>query len=673
MIAPADPGAQPASGDLSSGQNRLEIQGRRTFPVDSAAVTKEGLEPNVGGGLMDSLNFPSHGMGSSPLNAPSNALPNTDDEYRLADLEQETGSLAPPPVQRSEPLAQSWQPQSEPHIPSAQWTSASSNRTRQYLLIGFLGLSGIALAALLFVGFLRWYAADVSDQSLAIAPPPVLEHESNLGPLGQGSLENSIADSQPSNIEGPDEPVKIPSDLDTPNLTTDANPTTDSPASAQDAGASLGPTATSIPTAETPSEATSVSDAPSNNSATNTTVDTNLQLPKQLAPFAQVLSFEIQPQLPDAIEILSAAPVTAEDLGLTSSAGLPEIPAVDLTKQAQIPISALVVPALPISQFVSLWSNLTGIPTVADLDSLDAAAIDRNQKLELELVQSATVGSILPLLGQSLGLQAVPQEDRFLRLRASTDLIEQTLPSTISLTGLLDDEAGELWLTQTLGELLPDQSVSWTIVDHNLQRPVLTDGTPIDPLVWFSAVRLIEGWRMATGQPSTLSGYTATQLSCAFRDSAEVKGLEKVLTHIAPQSQPVSQVLPRICQEAGLHAWIDWANLGTVGLGPQTTAVFITSARPLRRVLADYASEFSFVVAVADANSLIITTNQAYRSTPQLYVIPNEGRTVDEWKSLLRSYTPAASGGAGVGSLVVVATPDGKYMLVRCCRPVVSF
>lgn len=669
MIAPTEPGSQPASGDLTAGQNRVEVPGRRTSPVDSAAVTKEGLATNVGG-LWASPNLPSHTIG----NTFQNALEETDDEYRLADSDKETGTLAPPPVQSPEPLAQSWQPQSEPHIPSAQWTSASSNRTRQYLLVGFLGLSGIALAALLFVGFLRWYAADVAKQTVAVTPQPLPEQENSIGSPVEGSLENSPAESQQASSESPNELVPILGVNGNSNLTIDANPTTDLPATKLDSGASSGPTTSDSPTPETPSEAASVNETPANDTTTAAPpIDSNLQLPKQLAPFAPMLSFEIQPQLPDAIEILSEAPITAEDLGLTSAVGVAEIPVVDLAKQVQIPISALVVPALPISHFVSLWSNLSGIPTVVDLDSLEAAAIDRNQKLELELVQSATVGSILPRLGQSLGLQAVPQEDRYLQLRAPTELIEQKLPAVVSLSGLLVDEAGEQWLTQALGELLPDQSVQWTIIDHSLQRPVLADGSPIDPLVWFSTVKLIEGWRLATGQPSTLIGYPAAQLSSAFRDSAEVKGLVKVLTHITPQSQPVSQVLPQICQEAGLHAWIDWANLGAVGLGPQTTAVFVTSARPLQRVLADYASEFSFVVAVLDADSLIITTNQAYRSTPQLYVIPAEGRTADEWKSLLRPYTPAASGGVGVGSLVVVATPDEKYMLVRCCRPVVSF
>ncbi len=658
MIAPSESEPQQANGNSPPGQ--VQVSGRRALPVDSTAVTKEGLVVNMGGAI-DSPSFPQAARASSPSD--------TDNEYRLADFDHESGALAPPPVQQQLSPTQAWQPHTAPHVPTSQWTSESTNRTRQYLLIGFLGISGIALAALLFTGFLRWYAAESPKDTLA----------------GEQSTESVQADSKDIVGTGPEEPSQNPP-YDSHNDSDNNSASVPSPAAADPSLYTLDPalaldpapsrpSATVVPAVVPPLEPVVTNDSPANNSEPTVPVasDSALQLPKQLAAFAPMLSVEIQPQLPDAIEILSEAPVTAEDLGLTSSAGLPEIPAVDLTKQAQTPISALIIPKLPISQFISLWSNLSGVPTVADLDSLDAAAIDRNQKMQLELVQATTAGSIMSQLGQTLGLQAVPQENRFLQLRAPTELIEQKLPSTISLSGLLVDEAGEKWLTQALNELLPDWSASWTIADNQLQRPVLSDGSPMDPLLWFSAIKLIEGWRQATGQPSTLSGYSPSQLSSAFINPTDVTALEKQLAQITPQSRPVSQVLPRVCQEAGLHIWIDWANLGAIGLGPQTTAVFVTSARPLRRVLADYANEFSFVVAVLDSQSLIVTTNQVYRSTPQLYVIPSGGRTVEEWKSQLRPNTPAASGGVGAGAVVVIPTPDEKFVLVRCCRPSVSF
>lgn len=656
MIAAPESEPQQANGSSPAGQ--VQVSGRRALPVDSTAVTKEGLAVNMGGAI-DSPSLPQTALDSSPSDI--------DDEYRLADFDQDSGALAPPPVQHQSSLSQSWEPHSAPHVPTSQWTSESTNRTRQYLLVGFLGISGIALAALLFIGFLRWYTAESPKDPLAIQQTTEPAQADSKDTVGTGAEEPSQNPPNDSQNDSQNDAASVPSPSTDPSLSTL------DPALAPDPAPSS-PSATVVPAVASPLEPVT-NDSPANNSEPTVpgSVDSTPQLPKQLAPFAPMLSVEIQPQLPDAIEILSEAPATAEDLGLTSSAGLPEIPAVDLTKQAQTPISALVIPKLPISQFISLWSNLSGVPTVADLDSLAAAAIDRNQKMQLELVQATTVGSIMTQLDQTLGMQAVPQENRFLQLRAPTELIEQKLPSTISLSGLLVDEAGEKWLTHALNELLPDSSALWTIADHRLQRPVLADGSPMDPLLWFSAIKLIEGWRMATGQSSTLSEYSPAQLSSAFINPTDVTGLEKQLALITPQSRPVSQVLPRVCQEAGLHVWIDWANLGAIGLGPQTTAVFVTSARPLRRVLADYANEFSFVVAVLDSQSLIVTTNQVYRSTPQLYVIPSGGRTVEEWKSQLRPNTPAASGGVGAGAVVVIPTPDEKYMLVRCCRPSISF
>ncbi len=653
MIAPAERPGQQASPPLAAGKDQIEVQVRNGLPVDSMAVTKEGLAAAMGS-LMASPDSPAK---------PISSTQSGDDEYRLAD-EDEAGAPMAPPIQILGSHAQAWEPESGPHIPSSQWTSEATNRTRQYLLVGFLGVSGIALAALLFIGFLRWYATEQSSPSQALQPLQPERATDNVA-SNLDSVEDIPLASPNPNLDGPHQAPLEPTTIDAGNdnvLVT--NPPVDPNLVARD----LEPTLES-----NPSEGSNSVDSTATDTEPNNPTATQPSLPKQIAAFAPMLNVEIQPQFPDAIEILSEAPVTAEDLGLTSSAGLPEIPAIEYTTQAQIPISGLIVPALPISQFVSLWSNVSGIPTVVDLDSLAAAAIDRNQSLALEMVQSATVGSIVPQLGKELGLKAEPQENRYLKLHAPSELIEQKLPRSVALDGLIADDAGERWLTQALDELLPDHSVTWTIADGQLQRPELEGNNPLDSLAWYSAVKLIEGWRLAKGEASTLSQYAATQLSAEFISPSEVTGLDAVLQQATPQSRPVAQVLPRICREAGVEAWIDWANVGAIGLGPQSTAVFVTAARPLRRALADYASEFSLVVAVLDSQSLLFTSNQAYRSSPQLYVLPSDGRTADEWKSQLRPFTPAADGGVGVGSVVVIPTPDEKFMLVRCCRPVVSF
>ncbi|MEO8269329.1 MAG: hypothetical protein ABI557_06395 [Aureliella sp.] len=385
-----------------------------------------------------------------------------------------------------------------------------------------------------------------------------------------------------------------------------------------------------------------------------------------------ILQYEIQPQFSDATEILTEAPVTAEDLGLTTTVESVEMPAIDLTVQSKINVPALVIGELPLSQFVSLWSNLSGIPTAVNLDSLAAAGKNRNQTISLPKIQSATLGSIVEQLGAPLGLQAIPHDNRFLELVAPDAVIEQKLPAAISLTGLVAPDA-EAWLMEALTKLFPEHSLTWKIESGELLRPQTDSGEALEPLIWFAAVRLLEGWRQAAGLPATLPEYEASQLSAALVAPSDVTGLDFVLQQIHPEAAPLSQVIPRICREAGLQAWVDWPAVASIGVGPQTTGLVLTGQRPLRRALADYASEFPLVVAVLDKQTLWLTSNQAYRRAPQLYVIPAGGESADDWKSRLRPLTPASSGELGVGAVVTIATPDGKFVLARCCPMQVNF
>jgi hypothetical protein len=635
--------------------------GRDGSAVDSMAVTKEGLA-----GDLTNL-----AAVSSRVEPGEPSPPSDEDEYRLVEPE-EMGTLNAPPIQESSVPSGAWQESTAPLIPSAQWTSDSTHRTRQYLLIAFLGVTGITAAGVLFWGFLRWHSADRATQASTsggmVAPvqaaDPARPSDSNV--LAQAAEpQGDTAPTQTTASPGPS-PVA-------PSAVTSATPVVAAPDAAWNSDTELAMTPAPTPTTDSSLSLTPVAPATEPVTQPANEPPPTPQLPKQLAAFAPMLNYEIQPQFPDAMEILSEAPVTAEDLGLTASAGLPEVPPVDLNVQAQLPISGLVIGALPASQFVSLWSNLSGIPTVVDLDTLAAAAIDRRQKLSLSLVQATTVGDIVPQLGQALGLRADARENRFLQLAAPPEAMEQKLPNAVTLENLVVDAAGEAWLRDALEQLFPTVDVEWRVVDGKLMRPTAADGTSRDPLAWFAVVRVLEGWRMAAGHPSTLEQYTPQQLSAALLSSSDVVGLDSQLKQVSAQAHPVAQILPRICQEAGLDAWIDWDKVGTVGLGPQSTALFVTTARPLRRALADYATEFSLVVAILDERSLWITSNQAYRSSPQCYVVPSDGRSAEEWKSQLRALTPAASGTGDVGRVVVIPTLDEKFMLVRCCRPVVSF
>lgn len=789
---PASSPSAPTSPDSAIGpkltgrdprEAQIEVQRHDRPPVDSAALTQEGLPAE----LFDAKPH-------NPL-----ASPPGDDvggEYRLApempgaevaDSGGWASSPAPPPIQAVDPYAAqadvrsagadlpaSWETESRPHLPSAAWTSDSTTKTRQMLMVGFLGFAGVVLATLMFGGFLRWYAGDNNQpggnsvaSSAVPSPddvlPPQPGDNPDAGPVANGAeqaaadqngvdpaaVEDSLVDSAPKAAltadVGPDgtTPTEVEVDVDSADVAVD--------------GSTGRPVAEGVAEVEAENMDEPVDDLVAKAPA--------MELPKQLQAFGPMLQYEIQPQFSDAMEILSEAPVTAEDLGLTSSAEGDGMPAIDLQAQSQITIPALVVGELPLSHFASLWSNLSGIPTRVDLASLTAAGIDRNQPIGLAMVKSVTLGSLIDQLGAPLGLQAVPHANRFLELVAPAAAMEEHLPPDVSLAGLVDADH-EAWLLETLPQLFPlpvaglssadtsevtgsaeasggsdppgvpestdgspeatdsspeaaspeaaspealgdslralddslealegsdaskdsppaaggefleassTEAVVWKIEQGRLLRPQTASGGAVDPRIWSAAVHLLESWRNAAGLPKAWTDFDPSLHSADLVAPSEVAGLDFVLQQVQAEARPVAQIVPSICSSAGLQAWIDWPALTSIGLGPQSTDLVLTNARPLRRALADYASKFSLVVAVIDNQSLWITSNHAYRSSPRLYVVPSQGESAEAWVSRLRPLTPVASDGFGVGQVVAIATPDTKFMLVRCCPMQVEF
>ena len=305
------------------GEPRIEVERHHGPAVDSTALTQEGLPADLTGNAADS----EPGSGD-------------EDEYRLTPEPIEAApsgaSMTAPPVlpaasQAGPHASPTWDADGPAHLPSADWTSDSTTKTRQMLLVGFLGFAGVMLAVLLFVAFLRWYTKDnttlaatnrnatdqvtdntVSDDTPAGEQPDPSSTTTDLNDAATGDavvIENASANESPSTQPG-------------------ELPTTETNASANDAD--LSAEADSATAMGTTGEAADVS--PNADSTVDSSLDSSLadgeqstpaeatlDLPKRLQSFGPMLQYEIQPQFSDAAEILTEAPVTAEDLGLTTS------------------------------------------------------------------------------------------------------------------------------------------------------------------------------------------------------------------------------------------------------------------------------------------------------------------------------------------------------------------
>lgn len=674
---------------------RIEVESRGDQPVDSMALTKDGIGTELP--LAPTTPHASADDGQVASPADQHSTDTHDGELRLVAEEDppESRTGAPPVEAFDDSENAGWQSAAPPLMPSEQWTSPNATKTRMYLLIGFLGASGVVLASVLFFAFLRWYSSPKPDLNAsgvnasdpqfpnADAAQPVTDAGSSIESEG-GSPDSSAADdpnpptSLASGTDSTENPSTLPIGMDSLDAPSepDQSLASETPADAAsdtvdvDSQLQLGGENNALEQAD----ATGVAASEGNGALASADASANQEnavpaaLPKQLEAFGEMLDWQVQPQLPDAVTVLAEAPVTAEDLGLASTEQSLQLPPIDWSTHSQTTLPGLVIAPQPLAQFVSLWSNISGVPTTVDLDSLAAANIDRNSKLELGMVRSSTIIEIAQRMGQPLGLMVRPSDNRYLTLGAPQDAIKQILPASVSVQGLLRNDSDHQWLTESLTQLFPVVAVSdWIVADEELRAP-----PSLDAATWFEVLRLIGSWRIAAGLPTGLAGYDPDRLVNHFVESEQIADtLDRTLDSVLPQARPVAQVLPSIARQAGFNAWIDWSQTGELGLGPQTTALVVTSARPLRRALHDFATQFSLVVAIEDKSSLWITSPKAYRQQPRYYVIPSQNLTREQWRQRLRPLTPVAVDGS-VGEVVVILTPDSKFIFARCCRPTVE-
>lgn len=670
-------------------QRRVEVNSPQHPDVDSMAVTKDGMAPAYlpADQLSDTKSFATGGaeLGDSPLKQrvglgdsdPSTTIrPNEvgdgdDDEFRLAAVEEPSK----PPVSDHN----YWQSSAPPLMPTEEWTSSNAAKSRQYLMIAFVGISGIALAGLLFVLFLRWYSTASVPMAAGTANQVQLSNEEQADNSGDELSGDNAPDNVPANTGlGGDKVSEVESGLENDIAAIDTDNTE---GNAADSNISLDSDTSSAngigTTPLVPSnndDATAVDSDPVNElvDGSEQVQVTETALPKQLAEYAPLISFNMQFVIPDTPVIPSQAPLTAEEMGLEPNPGDANLPTVDLQERMRAELPGLIFGSRTLSQAVNLWTHLSGIPTIIDFESLAAAGIDRNSKVRVQQVEAKSLAELARQLAQSIGAELLVVENRYLSIEAPTNAMLAALPRTISLEGLLNTEDAEVspWIEEAMTELFPELSMRWKLDGGSLHVDWEEENLTSSELKsWFAAVRMFDDWRSL--KASGNQGESQALLVQSLADSRLLPELEMELPGAIPQPQPVGQALSRLCSQAGLECWIDWANVDQGGLGPDSVYAVVTHKRQLRQALSDYVENFRLVVALLDEKSLWLTSPAAYRLDSQLYVLDRGGKTVEQWQQQLRLLTPLDE--AGIGRLLVLPSPDGSTIIVRCCRPSLRF
>ncbi len=625
------------------------------------------------------VDIPGNVADSSALT--KDALQAPDDEFRLAPLEKsgslnDVDSLIPPTttVDTWESLA-STSP-SAPPMPTQDWSSQQTARTRQLLLVGILGVSGVLFAGLLFVGFQRWYSntrkvAQV-DSKNSNAPADNVPAVVDQPPAGDNSLQ---LDEQPPPSDTSSETANEKPSVTSPS---GQDGTTQPQPNAQPSGSSSTnveptvPDPSTSPSNETESNEPGAIDSGSKPidqqpAASDNTQPAPEELPKQLEAFSRLLQANIEPGLPPEGVEVGKAPPTLEDLGLSAASDSRAVPPVDVPSQLQLKLTRLNATAsLPVSHMMNLWVQLSGIPTVVDLDSLTAAGFEFDP-ISIKL-EDGSVEKLRDALASQwkVRLEQPAENLPFMALYATHDEISTVLPSQILVSDLLENDEQNRWMVDTLEKLFPAMAGKWQIADGVLASP---EG--VDVPTWLWTIRLLETWRYAAKKPSQLAALKAERFATQFAQEEKLAKVDKPLKLNSYEPIPTSQLFSRLGNAAGLDIWVDWVSVSQLGLGPSSSDLVITQGRTLRQALRSLVEKYGLIVAVENENALWITTPVSYRQQARLFVLPAEGKTAEQWRDELQILTPV--GPTNTEPVQTYATPDAQFVIVRCCRPRLQF
>lgn len=635
---------------------KILVESNNGSPTDSLAVTKEALPPLEEGlfGDLGELDQPFQPDGSWL----HDSLPPVNDPQ--ANQQPGIGSVEANDSSMFAPLAGPAEADELPRRPRAASSPGrnkpSSTRSKQILLVGAIGLCSLLVACGAFVLFLTWISGSNRTQDKA-DPPAVAQVapkllDSNPEPSGSG-IDPSIgvAIPEPALVD----PI-VPATGDPPSLS--------APASASDPSNPTAATPTASGQGPRPEGHAPIAPQPEVQSTSDTPPSIGQSLPPGLQNFANLFDQSIVPLLPDSNVALSAAPAGGTDSASTDSTNATAAMSIDLPdgidkKKATI-FSGLILKGRPLSEALTALSLITDIPFTVDLDAVSASGIDPNIAVNFKSTGPVSVSGLLEKIAQELSLSFDSFENKFLVVRGTEQALTARIAAPISVVDLVSDEVQGKALGLAIAEILPELSGNIQYLGGELH----TDLEKTNRLLWHHVARLVETWRAKrTEEPSP------TPKAGILPDwpLEPVKALAQTKITKTYLPEPLAISWQRAASEAGLICWVDWPGLLNLQIQPGKVAMAFTHGRTLEDLLHSQAEKYSMVFAIEDGRTLWATSPEMHRFQSRLYVLPIAGKSIEEWTAELKPLTPYNFDGTPV--LKVVATPDKRFIFVRCCRP----
>ncbi len=707
---------------MISAPQQILVESPGAGNIDSVAVTKEALPTPDGVGLFGDHNNhvarAGHEHQRATDNLPSEPAEDATSPKSLAtafdDLDPaswEPDSLAPP-VDFGLPPATA-HPTPVPAGPSSfrghEKLQARRAKNRQVLMVVGIGLCSLMLAAGAFVLFLKWVAKPTTVASndpantknvaqAANTPEQPAEELKTQEPQASTDTDASASltkDNVPPNTPSETDPqaqgkpdAATNSQNPLPDTTASGNPPAASPAKTEndplqgDMKATNNNTASTVAkdpatmNSDTTASAPSSTDIKSNDqTGANEPAKVDGQasskiasLPPGLQSFAEIVDQSLTPLLPDATVPLAPAPRSADDQKDPKEARVETSPIMalpqDVDQKLAVTIMGLLIDERPLSEAIAALSTVTEIPIIADLDSLAAVGIDRNQSVKYRSQSAMTAGATLNNFAESLHLQFMLFENRLMILNAAPAMIKEKMPAELPIADLVSDAQQKTKLIEALDGILPELNHQVSATDTSLKA----DLEMTSPLLWYQVARLLQTWRAARDPSNAQSSEIVppTYYLPGIEFPAIKTALEKPVKG-ALNPETLAQSWQRLAAEAGLTLWIDWPGLAGAGIPPDAPSAIMAYGRTLGDVLKSIETRYGVIFAVEDDKTLWVTVPKMHAQQPRLLMVPMGDRSKEEWQKALESMaTLNPDGSLGIK---LQETPDSKFLFIRCGRP----
>ena len=674
--------------DLTDEIERLRQQAQEQQPVDADAQETIQVDP--------------FGLSSSS----DHKVPEgQQDEIPFEPL-GESDALSPEfPFSETSGLDASPNPSVGTPIPDESWSSPESSRKRQFLLIGFVGAGGLAIAVGLFVLFVisskSRQARDVANlplQTLDSTQPPdssqpaaTASNDATTKSAESPPNANSSADSSETMLPHADGGLMEPENGSTslsngePNDASlnsngtspgDTSPSGTAPGDSSEAttdsevaeidGANLNPF--DINPNATEVETPAANDALSNNDASNGESETQSDSPSvPMDSFLQDLQSIFDPTGAGGMTD-SGATDPIEDLPPILNIGErvhpAPIPPIDPQSVLSLTPPKMNATELSLANAVAFINGLHNSHFTVDLFGMTAANIPWESKVSLESDGKLSLGELMTASLSPLNLRSTSLPSGVIAIQPSEARTDESVPFSQEISDLIDMQRIGDWEAM-LGKVFAEQAGIWKFQDNQIVFEPTSSA-----IARFEILAFLDRVRHASSLP-TSRDYLNLSPEVHYRfQEAEAK-LSRPLQSVIPQEWPLVEVLHTACRDAGFNVWFDWQNLLTHGFGPNQTGLILLHGRTIPQVVERTLDQYSLSLAVIDNQNLILTTPEAHRTTSTKLVVEADAE-IDllDLKADYAAFSPVDQ--FYQSQLRVERIPGTNLVVINACWPLVQ-